>query len=131
MNRGRKPLVDVLKGRLLNAHTGKLPKMRGRGTAEWSLLLGLPIGNTVHIIDEGIDTGPVVGFYPLDTTNLNSVAEVHEKLEHAAPANITDALIKLETGSSVPHAQDVADGRQYFSMHPNLLALLPKRLAKR
>ncbi len=125
----RKPLLDVLKGRLLNAHMGELPSVRGMNAAEWSILLGQRIGNTVHIIDEGIDTGPVLGFYPLEATNITTVAKIREKLELASPANITDALVNLEQGTTAPKYQNHDDGKQYFSMHPNLKALLPDRLA--
>ena len=54
---------DVLKNascRFLNVHPGLLPFYRGQNPIQWSVKNLAPIGATVHFIDEGIDTGPIV-----------------------------------------------------------------------
>jgi folate-dependent phosphoribosylglycinamide formyltransferase PurN len=47
----------------LNAHTGITPRYRGAHGAYWALAEGdaAGCGVTVHLVDEGIDTGPVLG----------------------------------------------------------------------
>lgn len=60
--------IGILKGGLLtvprigwlNVHPGKLPEYRGNACPEWAVLNGDPVVATAHLIDAGIDTGPVI-----------------------------------------------------------------------
>jgi methionyl-tRNA formyltransferase len=58
----RKPQLESLfHNRLLNAHGTRLPMDRGGGGFSWRIMRGDRIGSLLlHLIDEGIDTGPVV-----------------------------------------------------------------------
>ena len=48
-------------GKLLNAHGTRLPMDRGGGGHSWRIMRGDRVGNLVlHLIDDGIDTGPIV-----------------------------------------------------------------------
>jgi len=51
----RSPSVGVV-----NCHPGLLPQFRGCTCVEWAVYLDEPVGNTVHFMDAGIDTGPIV-----------------------------------------------------------------------
>jgi len=54
---------DVIKSTrfgILNCHPGILPDFRGCCCVEWSIFLDKPVGNSVHWIDKGIDTGPII-----------------------------------------------------------------------
>ena len=44
----------------LNIHPGRLPQYRGNACPEWALHNKDDIYATAHLIDEGIDTGPVI-----------------------------------------------------------------------
>lgn len=44
----------------LNIHPGKLPEYRGCSVPEWAMLNDEPIYATAHLIDNGIDTGPII-----------------------------------------------------------------------
>lgn len=68
---------DFLKGKkIFNFHHGILPSYRGTGTHTWAIVNGeKEFGITLHEIDEGIDTGPIIDVktYPigeLDTAEL-------------------------------------------------------------
>ena len=60
--------IGILRGDALNAprlgwinvHPGALPGYRGNACPEWAVLNGDPVVATAHLIDEGVDTGPVV-----------------------------------------------------------------------
>ena len=45
---------------VLNCHPGILPFFRGCSCVEWSIYLDENVGNTVHWMDESIDTGPIL-----------------------------------------------------------------------
>ncbi len=46
--------------RAVNLHISYLPWNRGACPTFWSLIKGTPQGVTIHEIDEGIDTGPIL-----------------------------------------------------------------------
>ena len=56
-----KNLLALFPEGIINFHPGDLPAYRGCDAPEWQLLHGLPVICTAHLVDEGIDTGPVIG----------------------------------------------------------------------
>jgi folate-dependent phosphoribosylglycinamide formyltransferase PurN len=55
------PLLDLCPGRMINMHLGLSPYYRGTATNFYPLLNGEPeyVGATIHLLDEGIDSGPI------------------------------------------------------------------------
>ncbi|HEX4324955.1 MAG TPA: phosphoribosylglycinamide formyltransferase [Gaiellaceae bacterium] len=57
----RKPFFDYYGGRIVNTHSAPLPEFPGAHPIEDVLEAGVPeTAATVHYVDEGIDTGPVI-----------------------------------------------------------------------
>jgi phosphoribosylglycinamide formyltransferase-1 len=57
----RKPFFDRYEGRIVNTHSAPLPDFPGAHPIEDVLEAGVPeSAATVHYVDEGIDTGPVI-----------------------------------------------------------------------
>src|SRR5207253_734221 len=57
----RKPFFDRYGGRIINAHSAPLPGFPGAHPIEDVLAAGIKeTAATIHYIDEGIDTGPVI-----------------------------------------------------------------------
>ena len=56
------PLIEPFAGRMINMHLGLSPYYRGTATNFYPLLNDEPeyVGATIHLIDPGIDTGPIV-----------------------------------------------------------------------
>lgn len=52
----RAPVLEA-SGKVINAHAGPLPEIRGMNAIEWAVLLGAPRAVSIHFIDCGIDTG--------------------------------------------------------------------------
>jgi methionyl-tRNA formyltransferase len=57
----KKPILDKFKDRAINLHISYLPWNRGADPNYWSFVDGTPKGVTIHFIDEGIDTGDIIG----------------------------------------------------------------------
>lgn len=55
-----KEIINIPSIGLLNCHPALLPEYRGCNAVEWAIYHDRPVGSTCHIIDEGIDTGPIV-----------------------------------------------------------------------
>jgi phosphoribosylglycinamide formyltransferase-1 len=57
----RKPFFDYYGGRIINTHSAPLPDFPGAHPIEDVLAAGVAeTAATVHYVDEGIDTGPVI-----------------------------------------------------------------------
>jgi phosphoribosylglycinamide formyltransferase-1 len=57
----RKPFFDYYGGRIVNTHSAPLPEFPGAHPIEDVLAAGVSqTAATVHYVDEGIDTGPVI-----------------------------------------------------------------------
>jgi hypothetical protein len=65
---------------IINLHAGKLPQYRGGSPLNWQIINGESIiGVTIHQIDSGIDTGPILasGSFPLGCDE--GIKEAHQK----------------------------------------------------
>ena len=126
----RPPLIDVFPLGVLNAHMGLLPAYRGMNVAEWAALEGAPVGCTVHLIDSGIDTGPILATRQVDTVGCTSIASLRETLDRAQLALLGEVLSLIADGNlpePLPNAKPL--GPQYFSMHEALARILEARIA--
>ncbi|MBZ0157029.1 MAG: phosphoribosylglycinamide formyltransferase [Alphaproteobacteria bacterium] len=57
----RKPLIDTFPNRIMNIHPALLPSFPGLHGQKQAVEYGVRIsGCTVHFVDEGMDTGPVI-----------------------------------------------------------------------
>ena len=56
----RAPLLGSARHGAINLHNGLLPRQRGGGGAYVGMINGEPLGTTLHLVDEGIDTGDIL-----------------------------------------------------------------------
>jgi phosphoribosylglycinamide formyltransferase-1 len=57
----KRPLLEAYPGRILNIHPALLPAFPGLESWKQALAAGVSeTGCTVHFVDEGMDTGPVI-----------------------------------------------------------------------
>ncbi len=67
--------------RILNVHPALLPAFPGIRAIEQALDHGVKVfGVTVHLVDEGVDTGPIVLQRAIELTDARTLAEVREHL---------------------------------------------------
>lgn len=98
-------LTDTLLGRgtfslarlgCLNAHPGWLPRYRGLGSTLAMLRDGLSPAVTVHFIDEGIDTGPVLARRSIDPRGAGLGSEAESIWVSEAADLLSDVLHRLK-----------------------------------
>jgi hypothetical protein len=127
----RKPFLQAAR-RVLNAHAGPLPEVRGMNAAEWAVMLGHRQEVTVHQIDAGIDTGPSIRAFPFDARGCSSIRELRETAIVAGIEGLR-AVVRARTLDPAPLATcsstDLA--RQCFTMAPALARKLEQRLRRR
>jgi phosphoribosylglycinamide formyltransferase-1 len=67
--------------RVINIHPALLPAFPGLAAIEQALAHGVKVfGVTVHFVDEGVDTGPIIAQRALELPDVADAAEVREAL---------------------------------------------------
>jgi folate-dependent phosphoribosylglycinamide formyltransferase PurN len=94
----KQPLIDSFPGRILNIHLGLSPYYRGAGTNFWPLVNGEPeyCGATIHFLDAGVDTGPIVAHVRPDISANDGPHDIGNKTIVAAAATLADAAVAYE-----------------------------------
>lgn len=67
----------------INLHISYLPWNRGADPNIWSWIEGTPKGVSIHLIDRGIDTGPVYCQRLVQMTDAESLASSYDRLNNA------------------------------------------------
>ncbi len=127
----REEVLAIPRLGVLNVHLGLLPEVRGMNSPEWSLLQNVPVGITIHFMDAGIDTGPIVGRYELpDRGGCLSLVDLRNRLIAFGIAKLVEAVAALDRQAARPIPQSRADRKeQFFVMHEWLQARAAERLA--
>ena len=85
----------------LNAHPGLLPWVRGVCPLEHALLRGVALGVTVHAVDEGIDTGPIVRRVLVrPSEGAEDRITLQRRVEDAAIDTFADVVVAMRRGES-------------------------------
>jgi phosphoribosylglycinamide formyltransferase-1 len=85
--------VSATRGRVLNIHPGIIPLVRGLDAFKWAIVDGMPMGVTMHTIDEEADAGEVLSIVetPLfETDTLESFAQRHYEIEIMMTVNFDE-----------------------------------------
>jgi phosphoribosylglycinamide formyltransferase 1 len=78
----RKPFFDYYGGRIVNTHSAPLPQFPGAHPIEDVLAAGVEeTAATVHYVDEGIDTGPVIAAERVPVRPNDTVATLRERVQ--------------------------------------------------
>lgn len=113
---------------VLNAHMGFLPKYRGMNVLEWSLFYNDPIGVTVHFINAGIDTGEIILKRGIECTEGDTIHTLREKSLVVNIELLLEAIHLIDKGVDCRKPNTLAEGKQYFVMHPLLKAFVEKKI---
>jgi phosphoribosylglycinamide formyltransferase 1 len=86
-------------GRILNTHPALLPSFPGaHGVAE-ALAYGVKVtGCTVHLVDAGTDTGPILAQQPVPVLDDDDEQTLHERIKVTERRLLVDVVAALATG---------------------------------
>ncbi|MEI8037940.1 MAG: phosphoribosylglycinamide formyltransferase [Verrucomicrobiota bacterium] len=80
----KRPLLDAFPDRILNIHPALLPAFPGLASWQQALDAGVAeTGCTVHFVDEGMDTGPVVLQERVPVLAGDTAAALHARIQVA------------------------------------------------
>ncbi|MGE3274299.1 MAG: formyl transferase [Vicinamibacterales bacterium] len=110
----RQAIIDRFAGRIINLHLGLSPYYRGAGTNFWPLVNREPeyVGATIHYLDAGIDTGPMIAHARPAIATGDGPHEIGNKAITAAADVLVAAAVAHAAGGvrAVPQA---GGGRLY------------------
>jgi methionyl-tRNA formyltransferase len=93
----------------INLHASLLPKYRGAAPIQWAVANGESItGNTTMLLEEGLDTGPILMQQEIPISPEQNAGDLFELLAEAGAPLVARTLAALADGSIRPQPQDHA-----------------------
>lgn len=85
-------------GRVVNTHPALLPAFPGAHAVPESLAYGVRVtGCTVHLVDAGTDTGPILAQRVVEVLDDDNEATLHERIKVVERRLLVDVLAALAT----------------------------------
>jgi folate-dependent phosphoribosylglycinamide formyltransferase PurN len=111
----RPPIIRLARRGVLNMHTGLSPRYRGSDTIFWPIHNGEPewVGVTVHVLDEGIDSGPIVQTARPTIDADDDEDSLFCKCVVLGSRLLAEAVASLAAGRLRCEAQRLETGREY------------------
>ena len=115
---------------VLNCHMGILPDYRGMDVVEWPLLEGRPdcVGLTVHFMAAGVDTGDILTTRRIEPHAGEDIHDLRGRFEVPMCLELVAACRGWLAGALERRPQPAGDNKQYFILHPRLMAIARSRL---
>ena len=89
-------IISSFKNRIINSHPALLPNFPGAQAVQDALAAGVTqTGATVHLIDEGIDTGPIILQKTVEIRPGDTKDSLHERIKEVEKKLICDAMDRL------------------------------------
>jgi phosphoribosylglycinamide formyltransferase-1 len=91
--------LERFRGRVINVHPALLPAFPGLGAVQQALDYGVKVfGVTVHFVDEGVDTGPVILQRAVELPDAGSGEEVMRRLQPIEHELLPEAVRLIAAG---------------------------------
>ncbi len=114
----RENIYGAFRMGLLNDHWGYLPFLRGKSTIAYSLLLDVPVTSTIHFVEQGIDSGAIVGYQGTGHTKASSPEDVRDVLRKKMPERVL-AAIRYAGGENFTAKENRKEaGLTFYEIHP-------------
>jgi phosphoribosylglycinamide formyltransferase 1 len=94
-------MLAAFGGRLVNTHPALLPAFPGAHAVRDALAAGVTVtGATVHLIDAGLDTGPVIAQREVAVRPDDDEARLHERIKEVERELLVETVAQLATADS-------------------------------
>jgi phosphoribosylglycinamide formyltransferase-1 len=99
------PLLDAFPGRIINIHPSLLPAFPGLEAWKQALLAGAPeTGCTVHYVDGGMDTGPIIAQRKVPVLAGDTPESLHARIQVAEHEVYPAVVAKLAAERAVKNS---------------------------
>lgn len=91
--------LSRFQGRVVNTHPALLPSFPGAHAVSEALSYGVRVtGCTVHLVDAGVDTGPILAQETVVVRDDDTEETLHERIKVVERRLLVDVLAALATG---------------------------------
>jgi len=91
--------IARFRGRIINVHPSLLPAFPGVHAIEQALAHGVKlIGVTVHFVDEGVDSGPIILQEAIELSYPSEIAEVEDRVHGVEHRLLPQAITLIAEG---------------------------------
>ena len=125
----KESVIKTAKNGILNSHPAILPKYQGLDCVAWAILNHEQVGATVHFIDSGIDSGPIILQESIKYNDCKSLIEVRIKAMRKCAELMGKAIIGLESGTLIPSPQDYTLAVKHTAMPMDKIVKVENLLA--
>jgi phosphoribosylglycinamide formyltransferase 1 len=96
-------VIATFAGRIINSHPALLPAFPGAHAVPDALAYGAKVtGCTVHVVDSGVDTGPIIAQQPVIINDDDDESSLHERIKQVERVLLVDVVEKMvERGLTV------------------------------
>ena len=105
----RPAVLATRPGRFINLHISLLPWNRGMHPNVWSYAEDTPKGVTIHVIDEGVDTGDVIAQREVDLGDDHTLATSYDALQREMLDLFGEHWPRIRTGD-FPRTPQTGEG---------------------
>lgn len=89
-------VLDAFAGRLINTHPALLPAFPGAHAVRDALAAGATVtGSTVHVVDAGVDTGPVLAQREVPVLPGDDEPRLHERIKAVERELLVETVARL------------------------------------
>lgn len=100
-------------GRTLNTHPALLPAFAGAHAVPEALAYGVKVtGCTVHLVDAGVDTGPILAQEPVAVLDGDDEQTLHERIKVIERRLLVDVVAAIATGGVTVVERKATIGRK-------------------
>lgn len=93
-------VVDAFAGRIINTHPALLPSFPGAHGVRDALAYGVRVtGCTVHLVDHGVDTGPILAQEAVPVRGGDDEASLHERIKTVERRLLVTTMAGLTGGT--------------------------------
>ena len=115
---------------IMNAHPGLLPDYKGRDVVGWAIYNGDSIGATCHLIDEGVDTGPILLQERASYAKGETLLGIRVRIMKLCADLMSRSVLGLMNSDLQPVAQLPDAGKTYGPMSPEAMRAAEEKLKK-
>lgn len=108
------PVLAVPPRGAVNVHGGPLPEYRGGHVAQWAIINGeREFGVTLHYMDEGIDTGPIIEARRFPLEAIDDARSVRQKIRETGSDLLRLWWPRIADGTAPRVPQDASRARYW------------------
>jgi methionyl-tRNA formyltransferase len=111
----RQPLISLPRLGFVNTHPSLLPYGRGKNYNFWSIVDRVPFGVSLHMVDEGIDSGDIVAQVELPHGWEDTGGSLYKRASEAMIKLVQDTYPQLRMFDFATRPQGSGDGTFHYA----------------